>query len=345
MRASSFLLFATLLIVFTTFTAAWPWPRILPDVDSLIVRRQEDGGDAKDEGTLPPRHTSAVKMSSYSGTVKLTNEGTGPTATPTAPAKTDADPTESADPDFDPDAQSQTIKVSGSMTITTGPKPTGTSKPTGTASGDAEDEENTESGSQIGSNKSSSRRSTSSRTRTSTRKAYDQRYPAGGITIIDPKPTAAVTPLYKIGEEVSIKFSMTSCSAYPTAVNVLATCTQNNALYTISANASFTAGKDKDVVWDTAQYGNTEPMLTSEYMLIIYDADGNLEDIGESGYLAPFGNSRYPGWKFNMYEKRPYADDIGGVKCATCNSGSIERVAKYFTLAMAFAAVVGAHIF
>lgn len=228
------------------------------------------------------------------------------------------------------------------MTITKGP-----AKPTGTNTDAEEDEENTETDSKSGSKSgSSSRRSTSSKTRSSTRKAYDARYPAGGITILEPKPTAAVTPLYKIGEEVSFKFSMTSCSSYPTAVNVLATCTQNNALYTISANSSFSEGKDKDVVWDTAQYGNTQPMLTAEYTLIIYDADGNLEDIGESGYLAPFGNSRYPGYKFNLYEKRPYDDEPGeGIKCATCSEGAIERVAKWMALGMGIMAIVGANMF
>lgn len=52
MRASPSTLLVAIFLLFATSTAAWPWPRILPDADSLIVRRQENGGDAKDEGTL-----------------------------------------------------------------------------------------------------------------------------------------------------------------------------------------------------------------------------------------------------------------------------------------------------
>lgn len=43
MRTQRSLVFSILFLVLATFSAAWPWPRWLPELDSLVVR--QNGGD------------------------------------------------------------------------------------------------------------------------------------------------------------------------------------------------------------------------------------------------------------------------------------------------------------
>lgn len=218
-----------------------------------------------------------------------------------------------------------------------------TSAPSRTSGADDEDEDSTdededssdsdsesESGSRRGS--SSSRTGSSSARSTTTKKsAFDPRVPAGGVTMISPAPTARMLPVYKIGSNVTFEFSLTSCLAFPTAVNVLATCTANQAKYTVAANASVAKGSNKEVFWDTAQYGNQQVMLTEKYNLIIHDADGAEDDPIVPGYLAPWS-----GLKFAMYQSSDYSDDPEGPpECITCSAGSVERAALVFVCGVA----------
>jgi len=70
MRASRNLQFYTIILLFlSTFTAAWPWPRWLPELDSLVVR-QDDNKSSKSD---------AMQTASHSPT----NTGSGATVIPT----------------------------------------------------------------------------------------------------------------------------------------------------------------------------------------------------------------------------------------------------------------------
>lgn len=301
MRAPAFTVFAALFLVFATFAAAWPWPQFMPDVDSLIVRRQDNNGGDEDAET----------------SVRQTGR----------PAQTPS-----------PSEDDEEAEETGSMTITASPSRTSAADDEDEDNED-EDEESSGSDRESGSNSrsgSSNSRSGSATTATSTkRKNFDLRDPAGGVTMLEPAATARNLPVYKIGQNVTFAFSLTSCQAWPTAVNVLATCTGNQAKYTVAANASVAKGSDKTVYWDTAQYGNKQAMLTEKYNLIIHDADGAEDDPPEAGYLAPF-----TGLKFAMYQPSDYSDEPEGPpECITCSAGATEKAALVFVVSMAALAV------
>ncbi|KAF7941013.1 hypothetical protein BELL_0172g00100 [Botrytis elliptica] len=108
MRAQrSIQLYSIILLCFSTFVAAWPWPRWLPEMDSLIVARQDSSSSsaadntasetasATASATTAPKSTntasetgsqsatdsqSASKTSSGSGTNKATTSGSKTTS-------------------------------------------------------------------------------------------------------------------------------------------------------------------------------------------------------------------------------------------------------------------------
>ncbi|TGO53350.1 hypothetical protein BCON_0125g00160 [Botryotinia convoluta] len=108
MRAQrSFQLYSIILLCFSTFVAAWPWPRWLPEMDSLIVARADSSSSSATDNTASetasatasattaPKSTntasetgsesatdsqSASKTSSGSGTNKATTSGSKTTS-------------------------------------------------------------------------------------------------------------------------------------------------------------------------------------------------------------------------------------------------------------------------
>jgi len=131
---------------------------------------------------------------------------------------------------------------------------------------------------------------------------------------------------YKIGDYVTFAWNYTSLLATPTAVNIVATCTANQQLYTIAANQTVGGtNATAAVTWDTSSYQQTalgDPLLTETYTLIIYDAAGEISATARAGYLAPFNQ-----YTFGMYEKGSYKDLDNGFICATCSGalGDMER--------------------
>jgi hypothetical protein len=110
---------------------------------------------------------------------------------------------------------------------------------------------------------------------------------------------------YKIGEWVTFAWNYTSLKAPPSAVDVLASCSANQATYTLAVNQSVEA--TGMVLWDTKSYqenahkeGKT-PLLTEKYTLIVYDAESSISAAPRAGYL---GTSNQ--FTFAMYEPRPY---------------------------------------
>ena len=116
-----------------------------------------------------------------------------------------------------------------------------------------------------------------------------------------------------------LAYRMQGCA--PSAVDVLATCTANNALYTIAANETWE--QLQTVVWDTGKYQSTGtiPLLTETYTLIIHDAAKDVSATAAAGYLGT--------WKqftFGMYEPQPYTP-MADYVCATC-SGAMSLMEK-----------------
>jgi hypothetical protein len=123
------------------------------------------------------------------------------------------------------------------------------------------------------------------------------------------------TQYYKIGDWVEFAWNYTSVSVMPTAVDVLASCSVNQATFTIAVNQS--VQETGRVYWDTQAYmdsGKNPQLLTNMYTLVIYDADSSVTARAKPGYLQT-----YQQHIFGMYEKRKYVpwDEF---KCVGCNS-------------------------
>lgn len=116
--------------------------------------------------------------------------------------------------------------------------------------------------------------------------------------MITPAPNSPAE-YYKIGDKVEFAWNYTALLASPTAVNILVSCSANQATYTISNNATFETSAR--VTWDTAQETGPPSLLTETYTLIIYDADTAITAVPQPGHLAPFTQFR-----FGMYLSQPY---------------------------------------
>lgn len=144
--------------------------------------------------------------------------------------------------------------------------------------------------------------------------SYDARLPAGGVSMMTPA-VASGEQYFKIGDYVTFGWNYTSLEATPTAVNVLATCTANQQLYTIATNLTL-ANNTNAVTWDTGSYQATavqEPLLTETYTLIIFDTDSSISATAQAGYLAV-----YDSYTFGMYAPQPYTP-LADFQCATCS--------------------------
>lgn len=142
---------------------------------------------------------------------------------------------------------------------------------------------------------------------------FDPRDPAGGIAMVTPGPFAG-PQIYKIGDWVTFAWNYTSLSVTPSAIDILATCTANQATYTLAVNQSVQeTGK---VLWDTGAYQSTAsvPLLMATYTLMIYDAESSVSATAKPGYL-----STQKTFTFGMYMPQKYVP-FNEFQCANCNS-------------------------
>jgi hypothetical protein len=145
----------------------------------------------------------------------------------------------------------------------------------------------------------------------------------GGVNMITPSAIAG-TQLYKIDDFVTFVFNYTSLSSTPKNIDVMATCTANQATYTIAVNQ--TTEPTHTILWDTKNYAadhpNSQPLLTENFQLMIYDSNKSVTDVPQPGLLSPF-----KGLNFAMYEKQPYVNWTD-YKCANCNGamGAMEAL-------------------
>lgn len=168
--------------------------------------------------------------------------------------------------------------------------------------------------------------------------------------MITPAATAVVTEYYKIGDNVEFAWNYTSLLATPSAVDVLVSCSANQATYTIQSNTTFKpTGR---VIWNTsAEEGGSAPLLTESYTLVIHDVEADVTEPPKPGHLAVYNQ-----FHFGMYLKQSYTPRAGRLLalqlvmtvsaslmseiiewvCATCSSAlsDMERQTLKFVFGM-----------
>jgi len=249
------------------------------DVAPLLIQRQDDSSTQAPSST----NNNDNKETSASNT-KDTSKAS---ATPTSDNNND---------NKNSDQQSST---------------SGTAKSTGTSKG-SETDKSTITGSATNSKASGSNGSKTTGDSGKT-KDFDPRLPPGGVSMITPNAMSPAS-YYKIQDQITFAWNYTSLERNPSAVDVMATCTANNALYTIAVNETWE--QVQTIVWDTGKYQatGTIPLLTETYTLIIHDAAKDESATASPGYMGT--------WKqftFGMYSPQPYTP-MADYVCATCSS-------------------------
>jgi hypothetical protein len=180
-----------------------------------------------------------------------------------------------------------------------------TDKPTATQSGDNNDDnkdQSTASGKATGSGKASGSQGTKT-TGKPKATSYDPRLPPGGISMVTPNALAG-QQFYKVGNFITFAWNYTSVSAPLSSINVMASCTANQATYTIAVNISASQTK---VVWDTENTPSGQaPFLTEKYTLLIMDSEDSVTSVPRPGYLGVFNQ-----FTFGMYTPQPYQNWTG----------------------------------
>jgi hypothetical protein len=172
---------------------------------------------------------------------------------------------------------------------------------------------------------------TATKTDAPKRTTYAANAPPGGVTMADPNTMVVPTPLYKIGDNVSMSWNYTSLRGKPTAIDVLLSCSYATATWTLTSNMTFET--DVSFYWDTRDQENDaeQPLLTEMYTLVIKDSEADITDLPEPGYLGA-----YSGFTFGMYypiEYTPYPKWKEQNNYGSAASG-IDRTALGFALAM-----------
>ena len=99
----------------------------------------------------------------------------------------------------------------------------------------------------------------------------------------------AGSQFYKVGDWITFAWNYTSLSVTPTAIDVLASCTANQATNT-------------KVLWNTGETPQGQaPFLTENYKLLIYDSNSTVTAAPRAGYLGAF-----TAFTFGMYLPQPY---------------------------------------
>ncbi|MCJ1410783.1 hypothetical protein MMC19_004869 [Ptychographa xylographoides] len=164
--------------------------------------------------------------------------------------------------------------------------------------------------------------------------SIDPRLPAGGVQMLTPAAIAQAS-YYKIGDQITFGWNYTSLVVTPTAVDILAYCSANQATYTIATNTSVKA--TGIAVWDTENDASgTSPLLTETYTLIIHDAGQPVTAVAQAGYLGT-----YDSFTFGMYVPQPYTP-LNDFVCATCSGAlsDLERQTLKFLFGTGFLTIL-----
>lgn len=138
----------------------------------------------------------------------------------------------------------------------------------------------------------------------------------GAANIQEPTTTAVATPLFKIGDNVTLSWNYTGLVNEPTAIDVLLSCSTASQTWTLTANMSFAT--DVEYIWDTReqQDDSESPLLTEMYTLIIKDVEAEISEPPSPGELGAYSD-----FKFGMYTKVPYTP-WPDWECTGCNAAS-----------------------
>jgi hypothetical protein len=118
--------------------------------------------------------------------------------------------------------------------------------------------------------------------------------------MVTPNPFAG-EPFYRVEDYITFAWNYTSLSVTPSAIDVLASCSANQATYTIAVNVS---AQETKVIWDTKNTPDGQaPFLTEKYTLLIYDAESSVTAAPRPGYLGVFNQLT-----FGMYTPQPYVE-------------------------------------
>lgn len=121
--------------------------------------------------------------------------------------------------------------------------------------------------------------------------------------MVTPNPFAG-EQFYRVEDYVTFAWNYTSLSVTPSAIDVLASCSANQATYTIAVNMS---AQETKVIWDTKNTPDGQaPFLTEKYTLLIYDAESSVTAAPRPGYLGTFNQ-----FTFGMYTSQPYVNWTG----------------------------------
>lgn len=169
------------------------------------------------------------------------------------------------------------------------------------------------------------------------RETFAPNDPPGGVSMIAPATTLQATPLFKIGDHVSLSWNYTSLQGTPTAIDVLVSCSTTGFRGTWTLTSNMTFATDVAFVWDTEEQANDveSPLMVAMYTLVIKDADAALTAMPDPGYLGAFNQ-----FTFGLYTPRPYVP-LSEWTCAGCN-GAIspsERQAIGFALTMSLVTI------
>ncbi|KAI9732616.1 MAG: hypothetical protein M1834_003952 [Cirrosporium novae-zelandiae] len=121
----------------------------------------------------------------------------------------------------------------------------------------------------------------------------------GGVSLLTPASTT--TTYFKIGDYVTFVWNYTSLSVTPSGIDVMATCSINSEMYTLTRNMS--VDPTGHFTWDTGKYQSTAtvPLLVETYTLVIMDAKLDISATASAGHL-----SVYDTWTFGMYTPQAY---------------------------------------
>jgi hypothetical protein len=199
------------------------------------------------------------------------------------------------------------------------PPPQSSNKPTPTKDND-DNKDNASSTAQISGSGKASGSQGSKTTGKPKSTSFDPRLPAGGISMVTPNALAG-DQFYKVGDYVTFAWNYTSLSVTPAHIDVLASCSANQATYTIAVNVS---AEQTQVIWDTKNTPSGQPpFLTEKYTLLIYDAESSVTAAPRPGYLGVFNQ-----FSFGMYTPQPYVD-WEHFQCANCvKNGALSNSEK-----------------
>lgn len=170
---------------------------------------------------------------------------------------------------------------------------------------------------------------TATRTRTT---SIDDTAPQGGVVMVTPAPNSPGLNLYKIGTNVTFGWNYTNLVIKPTAIDVLASNSVANQIWTLTANMTWE--EEGSYTWDTeAQATDLQaPLLTDQYTLVIHDADAEITDTAKPGYLGTASQ-----FTFKLYKPQEYVP-LSEWQCTTCSAAPPSLNSKGMPLIMSMSA-------